>query len=67
MGSSYSVSSNNRIFAFSSDMKPVLVVQNGSEVVFETMDCFSNQIRTAKDRLENLNWAESTQQRVLFL
>ena len=58
MGSSYSVSSNNRIFAFSSDMKPALVVEDGSEVVFETMDCFSNQIRTCEDRLENLNWAE---------
>ncbi len=33
-------------------------MEDGSEVVFETMDCFSNQIRTAKDRLENLNWAE---------
>ena len=58
MGSSYFVSSNNRIFAFSSDMKPVLVVENGDEVVFETMDCFSNQIKTAEDRLENLNWSE---------
>jgi len=58
MGSSYSVSSNNRIFAFSSDMKPVLVVEDGAEVVFETMDCFSNQIRTCEDRLENLNWSE---------
>jgi amidase len=58
MGSSYSVSSNNRIFSFSSDMKPVLVVEDGSEVVFETMDCFSNQIRTCEDRLENLNWSE---------
>jgi len=58
MGSSYLVSSNNRIFAFSSDMKPALVVEDGAEVVFETMDCFSNQIRTTEDRLENLNWAE---------
>ncbi|AFG34303.1 putative acetamidase/formamidase [Fervidobacterium pennivorans DSM 9078] len=58
MGHKYFVSSKNKVFAFSSDMKPALVIENGDEVVFETMDCFSNQIRTAEDRLEHLNWSE---------
>jgi amidase len=58
VGNKHLVSSKNKVFAFSSDMKPALFIENGDEVVFETMDCFSNQIRTAEDRLENLNWSE---------
>ncbi len=58
VGNRHLVSSKNKVFAFSSDMKPALIVEDGDEVVFETLDCFSNQIKTTEDRLENLNWSE---------
>ncbi len=58
MGSRHLVSSDNKVFAFSRDMKPALIIEDGDEVVFETLDCFSNQIKTTEDRLENLNWSE---------
>lgn len=58
MGSRHLVSSDNKVFAFSRDMKPALIIEDGDEVVFETLDCFSNQIKTTEDRLENLDWSE---------
>ncbi|MCD6449401.1 MAG: acetamidase/formamidase family protein [Thermotogaceae bacterium] len=52
------VNSSSKIFAFGADVKPAAFVEDGDEVVFETLDCFSNQIRTSEDKLENLNWSE---------
>lgn len=52
----YKISSDNYIFSFSKDTRPVLYVKSGDEVEIETMDCFSNQIRTNEDKLESLDW-----------
>jgi len=52
----YKISSNNHIFSFSKDIRPVLRVKSGDEVEIETMDCFSDQIRTNEDKLELLDW-----------
>ncbi|QAV33809.1 amidase [Fervidobacterium changbaicum] len=52
------ISAEHRIYAFCSDVKPALFVESGDEVEFETLDCFSNQIRSCEDKLENLNWSE---------
>ena len=52
----YKVSSENYMFSFSKDIKPVLRVKSGEEVEIETMDCFANQIMTNEDKLESLDW-----------
>ncbi|MGQ9856661.1 MAG: acetamidase/formamidase family protein [Fervidobacterium sp.] len=50
------VEAQKRVVVFSPDNTPVVFVDTGDEVVFETLDCFSNQIRTCEDRLESLDW-----------
>jgi len=52
----YWVSSNNYMFSFSKDIKPVLCIKSGDEVEIETMDCFANQIVTNEDKMEFLDW-----------
>jgi len=44
------------VYAFSPDMKPVLEVSAGDQIVFETMDCFGGQIRTPEDKFEDVGW-----------
>lgn len=46
----------NCIYSFSKDNKPAAVVENGESVIFETLDCFANQIQTNNDKLESMNW-----------
>ena len=43
-------------FAFSPDLKPVLRVSQGSEVIIETHDCFEGQLKTESDLVEALDW-----------
>jgi len=52
----HKLSSDNYMFSFSKDIKPVLRVKSGDEVEIETMDCFANQIMTNEDKLESLDW-----------
>lgn len=52
----YRVSCKDNIYSFSKYNKPVLYVKSGDEVVIETMDCFSDQIKTKDDRLEAMDW-----------
>lgn len=40
------ISREQTIFSFSKNNKPVLHIQSGEQVQFETFDCFSNQITT---------------------
>lgn len=47
---------DNVIYAFSPAVKPRMVVTSGSAVVFETMDCFGGQIRSVKDKFEDVGW-----------
>lgn len=44
------------IYAMAKDNKPVATVVSGSEVIFETCDCFSDQITSADAVFNELNW-----------
>lgn len=44
-------------FAFSPAVPSVLHVQQGEEVVLQTHDCFSGQLKTPADTLETLDWS----------
>ncbi|MEF9922939.1 MAG: acetamidase/formamidase family protein [Anaerovoracaceae bacterium] len=50
------ISSDKSVFNFSCDNKPVAKVENGAEVVIETKDCFSNQLRKPEDTMDFLDW-----------
>src|SRR6056297_3528520 len=52
----YKVSSNNVVYSMSPDNKPVLKVEPGSELLFETQDCFSNQIQSEDLLFESTDW-----------
>ena len=45
------------VYALSPKNPPVAVAEPGEEVIFETKDCFSNQIRTEKDLFASVGWA----------
>src|SRR5690554_324069 len=51
------VKSDKAFYAFSPDMEPVDHVDLGSPVIFETLDCFSCQLESAKDTLDELDWS----------
>lgn len=44
------------IYRFSAGNSPSLRVSGGSTVEIDTYDCFSNQLRTAADKMETLDW-----------
>lgn len=44
-------------FAFTPEAAPALRVQQGEEVVLQTHDCFSGQLKTSADTLETLDWS----------
>ena len=44
-------------FAFSPDVVPVIHVEQGEEIVLQTHDCFSGQLKTPADTLETLDWS----------
>ena len=52
----YRVSSENVIFAMSKDNAPVGQVDAGSQIVFETCDCFENQIQSQNTIMNKLDW-----------
>lgn len=45
------------IYSFSEENAPVAIVEDGEIVVFETSDCFANQIQSNEDKLEGLDWS----------
>jgi len=49
------VTTDQIILNFSKDNRPVLSVPSGSSIEIETFDCFSNQLRTAEDKMEALD------------
>lgn len=49
--------SDKCIFAFTPNMSPILTVTPPETVIFETIDAFGGQIRSAEDRLENLDFS----------
>lgn len=52
----YRVSKENLIYAMSPENEPVLHVPSGSTVIFETCDCFEDQIQSADTPFEALDW-----------
>lgn len=44
-------------FAFSPDVASVMRAAQGEEIVIETHDCFSGQLKTSADTLETLDWS----------
>jgi amidase len=52
----FEVGDEKTIFAFTQGMEPILSVPAGSRLVIKTLDCFSNQLRTADDKLDAVDW-----------
>ncbi len=44
------------LFAFARDLEPALTVSSGETVRIRTKDCFGNQVRSAEDKLDNIDW-----------
>ncbi|MDF0604342.1 acetamidase/formamidase family protein [Neisseriaceae bacterium TC5R-5] len=53
----HKVSREHLVYAMSRDNPPALQVRPGSTVVFETCDCFEDQIRTADTPFAALDWS----------
>lgn len=53
----FELTRDKAFFAFSPDVPPVLRVTQGEEVVLQTHDCFSGQLKTSQDTLEELDWS----------
>ncbi len=51
------IPSNKCIYSMNPKNPPVTEVDPGETVVFETKDCFSNQIQTERDLFANVGWA----------
>ncbi len=51
------IKASDSIYSFSPDNKPVETVKRGSVAVFETRDCFSNQIETEDQLFESADWS----------
>lgn len=52
----FTIPSDKVVYSMSSKHPPVLAVPDGSEVTFETCDCFQNQIQVASDQLSGIDW-----------
>lgn len=50
------VSADQLIFSMSGEHPPVLTVDDGASVRFETCDCFANQITAADQLLDGVDW-----------
>ncbi len=53
----FELTRDKAFFAFSPDVPPVLRVTQGEDVVLQTHDCFSGQLKTSHDTLEELDWS----------
>jgi len=45
------------VYTMSRENKPVLEVESGATVIFETCDCFENQISSCDQSIEKLDWS----------
>jgi len=52
------VSKKNAIYKFTPKMRAVEKASPGDVVIFETMDCFGEQIRDEKVRLDEIDWGK---------
>ena len=51
------VSRDHVFYAFSPNLKPVLSVKQGEELLLETHDCFKGQIQRESDLISSLDWS----------
>lgn len=52
----YYLPKENHVYWFAPGEAPALTVSPGAIVRVETMDCFSDQIRSSEDKLEEISW-----------
>ncbi len=50
------IKKSNHVYAMDKNNPPVLKVPGGSEVEFETYDCFKEQISNCDQRIDDLDW-----------
>ncbi|MCL2819161.1 MAG: acetamidase/formamidase family protein [Actinomycetia bacterium] len=50
------LSSDHVFYAFEPGLEPAITIKQGEELTLETMDCFGNQLKTADDSLDALDW-----------
>lgn len=51
------ISNEHVIFEMNKENEPVLTVDSGTDVVFETMDCFSGEVQTEEDTVSNIDFS----------
>lgn len=51
------IKAEQAIYSFAPDNKPVATVKAGQVAVFETKDCFSNQIQSSEQLFESADWS----------
>ena len=47
------------VYTFSKDNKPIAFAKEGEEVIFHTLDCFCQQIRSEDDKIEELDFSKA--------
>lgn len=52
----YKVSNKRVVYAMSSSNAPVMEVEPGAQIVFETCDCFENQIQSEETTFNEMDW-----------
>ena len=52
------VSKEHVIFEMNKDNKPVLSVDSGADVIFETLDCFSGEVQSEEDTVSNIDFSK---------
>lgn len=52
------LTSDKVIFEMSKENEPVLAVDSGAKVIFETLDCFSGEVCSAEDTVSNIDFAK---------
>jgi amidase len=52
------VSNKHVIFSMDKKNEPVLSVDSGSKVIFETLDCFSNTVKTEEDVVSSIDFSK---------
>ncbi|MDO5714366.1 MAG: acetamidase/formamidase family protein [Tissierellia bacterium] len=52
------ISNKEVVYAMSKDNDPVLAIESGERVYLETLDCFSNQIKTEEDKVGEIDFAK---------
>lgn len=54
----YKLSKDHHSFTLSKDNAPYLRVNSGDIIEIETLDCFSGQLKTTTDTLEEMDWSK---------